>query len=580
MGDTRFRFSVKQVEAEIEQLFAELIDVTDYEGRKANQKKDAFSSRALAAYALHILAEVDPNTAAKAIVDGPDDNGIDALLFHKRQNILWLVQSKWVQDGQSPPSKGDLEKFKSGVFDLLDFTQRRERFNDKFEIKEDEIISALSSPGLKIKVVIAYTGPELSKHGRRVIQDCIDELNNNDINDGIASHEVFNLDRAFKAVTESHREEDIEVKFSLSNWGRVDEPYLAIYGQVAATDVARWWIEHKNRLFSKNIRNFIGESTVNTEIKKTLEQEPELFWYLNNGVTVLCKSIIPIGHKKDRRIGEFVAKDISVVNGAQTIGSIAALYQDSSQERREELEAAEIFIRFISLDKCLEGFGLGAEDFGLKVTRATNTQNRVEIRDFVALDPQQERLYKEFRSNGRNYHYKRTAETFIKNEKNYELEEATVTLACANEDAKLLIMAKQDLSKLWSDTSGYPYTAIFNSNVNAIQLWRQIDIKREVEKIIKDRQEHLTRGIEADLIKYGNLAILHFVFKQVKREIFSFETSERDFMEFVNFKVPKLVDVTVKKTVEYLEKNGKTSRVWMLFKNSKRINDIKKSIIC
>lgn len=572
MSNGKSTFLVKQVEAEINQLFTDLIDMSDCGTKKANHKKDAFNSRALAAYSLHILAEVSPSNAAKAIVDGYEDNGIDALLFQKKQNTLWLVQSKWIQDGQSSPKAAELRSFKDGIFDLLDFTNKIERFNYKFEAKEDEIKSAFSSPGLKIKIVVAYTGSELSKHGRGVISDCINELNDNDISTDIASIEVFNLDRAFKAVTDSHKQEDIEVRVSLSSWGRVEEPYQAIYGQINAVDVAKWWVQHKNKLFSKNIRDFIGESEVNLEIRKTIENEPELFWYFNNGITVLCKDITKADVKKDRKEGEFLAKGISVVNGAQTIGNIGALYQEYSQDEKEKLESAEIFIRFISLDKC-------PEDFGLKVTRATNTQNKVETRDFVALDSQQERLYREFRSGGRNYHYKRTAETFVKDDKNYELEEATVALACANDDINLVIAAKQELTKLWSDTSEHPYTTLFKPSVHAIQLWRQIDVKREVEKIIKNKQEKPNNQLESDLLKYGNLFVLHLVFKQSKKEAFLAETSEEKFVYYKNVELSQLVDETIRLSKEYLDKNGKSSRLWMLFNSAKISNNIKSYIL-
>lgn len=571
MSNGRSTFQVKQVEAEINRLFTDLIDMSDYEGKKANQKKDALNSRALAAYSLHTLAEVSPSKATEAIVDGYDDNGIDALLFSKKQNTLWLVQAKWIKDGQSPPKATELRSFTAGIFDLLEFNNKLERFNYKFEAKEDEIKSALNSAGLKIKIVVAYTGPELSRHCRGVIDDCIKELNDNDISNEIAYLEVFNLARAFKAVTDSHKQEDIEVRFSLSNWGRVEEPYKAIYGQINAVDVARWWVQYRNKLFSKNIRDFLGESDVNTEIGKTIENEPELFWYFNNGITVLCKDITKADVKKDRKEGEFIAKGISIVNGAQTIGCIGALYQEYSQDEKENLENAEIFIRFISLDKC-------TENFVLKVTRATNTQNKVEARDFVALDSQQERLYKEFKSGGRNYHYKRTSETSVKDDRNYELEEATVALACANSDINLVISAKQELSKLWSDTSQHPYTTLFNERVHAIQLWRQIDVKREVEYIIKDKQKQTKNQTELALLKYGNLFFLYLVFKQSKQEIFEADTSENDFCYYKKNELPKLLDETIELTKDYLNSNGKSSRLWMLFNSPKKSNDIKSFI--
>lgn len=562
-------FHIKQVESELNRLFTDLIDMSDYAEKKTNEKQLAFKSRALAAYSLHILADVVPNQAAQAVVDGYDDNGIDALLFQKRQNTLWLVQSKWIQQGNSTPKAADMRSFKDGIFDLLDFnSHKQKRFNDKFSYKEEEINSALNSPGLKLKVVISYTGSKLSSHSRTVLEDLIQELNDGD---DIASLEEFNLEKAFQAVHDQNSPEEIEVRFELSNWGRIDEPYQAFYGQINAADVGKWWVQYRNRLFSQNIREFLGNSDVNEEMVKTLENEPELFWYFNNGITVLCQEISKVGAKKDRKLGEFIAKGISIVNGAQTIGCIGALYQGSLPEIKEQLENAEISIRFISLENC-------EDNFGEKVTRATNTQNKVENRDFIALDRQQERLYKEFKTCGKKYHYKRTAETIERNDKNYELEEATVALACVNRDIKLVIMAKQELSKLWSDPLTTPYTTLFNNRVNALQLYRQIEVKREVEKLIKIRLNNPNSKTTSALLNHGNLLILHLVYQTIPKEFFESNKSEKDFDIYQKVQLPDIVKKIIDIVEDYLNTNEKPGQSWHLFRSEKKIKELKSFI--
>ena len=110
MADRVVAFRIDQVESEIKQIFTDLIDMSDYENKKTNDKNNAFNSRALAAYSLHILADVSASIAADSIVDAVDDNGIDGFLFNKKQKTLWIVQSKWIQSGQGCPNKGDLLK--------------------------------------------------------------------------------------------------------------------------------------------------------------------------------------------------------------------------------------------------------------------------------------------------------------------------------------------------------------------------------------------------------------------------------------------------------------------------------------
>jgi AIPR protein len=573
------RFLVNQVESEINRLFADVIDMVEYDGKKNNQRKDALNSRSIAAYALHILAEVGVNAAADAIVDGYDDNGIDALLFHKEQNILWLVQAKWVNDGQSPPAAKDLRSFKDGIFDLLSFDVKSNRFNPKFSLKQEDIMAALRSPGLKIKIVVAYTGPELSKNARRVLDDCLEELN--DGNGDLASLEIFDLAKAYKALTDSHEDQSIDVNVTLMDWGRLDEPYKAFYGRVRAIDAAQWWTQYRGKLFAKNIREFIGQSDVNDDIKNTLENEPALFWYLNNGVTILCENItrLDVSKGSQRKEGLFQIKGISIVNGAQTIGSIGQIYQKSSPEQREQLEQVEFFVKFVSLDGCSGEFELSSSEFGLKVTRATNTQNKVEVRDFVALDPQQERLSKEFRSNGRVYHYKRKAELFSKDEKNYELEEATIALACSSEDVNLVMLVKQDLTKVWINTSKYPYVAVFKPSVDAIRLWRQIDVKRLAESVIADADSKSQDQLRSALFRYGDLFLLTLVFKQMDKKLFSIETSEESFLNYVEQDLNKLVDNTIELASDFLDKHSKPNTRWRVFNNTSKLRELQEFVL-
>jgi len=570
MADRTTTLHINQVESEIKETFADLIDMSDYENKKTNDKKNAFNSRALAAYSLQTLADVSANIAADSIVDGVDDNGIDCFLFNPKQKTLWIVQSKWIQTGKGCPSTGDLNKFRIGIFDLLDIDKKIQKFNYKVKLKAEEIKRATRTPGLKIKIVIAYTGDKLSRHAITTLEECVEELN--DTHDDIASLEIFNLDKAYDAVIENHKQEDIELEFSLNDWGKVDEPYQAFYGQISASEVGKWWLENKNKLFAKNIRDFLGISEVNSEITKTIENEPELFWYFNNGITVLCKDITKVGIKKDRKQSDFTANGISIVNGAQTIGSIGAIYETASDEQREKLENAEVFIRFIKCD---------SESFGLKVTKATNTQNRVEVRDFVALDAEQERLRKEFKSLGKYYHYKRSADTseLDKDENNYYLEEASVTLACANDDVNLVILVKQDISKIWTDTSQAPYTNIFNSKVDALQLLRQIEIKREVENLNKNLQNDLDSKIKQDILRYGNLFFIHLVFKQVNHEIYSISYSEEKFKEYKSTQLYQILNKTLELSETFIKENGNKSRLWGLFSSSRKSNELKSFIL-
>ncbi len=136
-------------------------------------------------------------------------------------------------------------------------------------------------------------------------------------------------------------------------------------------------------LFYKNVRNPLPESNFNTQIAKTLEEQPESFWYFNNGITAISRSVPEIGNEAR----EIEITGLQVINGAQTVYTIYRKYENTSSEKREEMDRKVlIMLRLVdSSDK----------DFNFEITRYTNSQNPMVNRDFHANDEVQVRLQSE-----------------------------------------------------------------------------------------------------------------------------------------------------------------------------------------
>lgn len=561
-GDNRF--AVKQIQGEIRNLFKDLIDLSDLDGTRID-KDTALLSRGLAAYSLHLLADISPNEAAQSIVDGNGDNGIDAIFWHKNNNVLWLIQSKWIQKGSGQPEYSGVNTFATGVRNLIN--DNLDRPNIKIIKKKEEIEKAIESIGVKVKLVITHTGQELSKASRTCLENVVKDLNEND--EGAFSYEVFDKDRAYQAAIENANRLNIEAEFNLSNWGKIDEPYTAFYGHISALDLAELWLKHKNKLFAKNLRDFIGQTQANEEIIRTIKEEPTLFWYFNNGVTVLCQELQKKTKGTKRLSDDFFAKGISIINGAQTIGSIGRAYEDNPEDLEEKLEEAQVFIRLISLEKC-------SDDFGMKITKATNTQNTVESRDFVALDPTQQRLAQELKAWDKDkiYFYKRSAE-MVSNKNACTLTEATIALACFNPDLGLSVIAKKDIGEIWANTSSALYKTIFNNSVSSIQLWRTVEIYRRVENELK-LQAKESRLFDK-IATHANLFIIHLVFQSIKKQninIFNPDFKTEDYEIFL----PKIITNLTNAVYEFMEKEHPSTRLGIFFKSNNKCQELKQKI--
>lgn len=92
----------------------------------AKQHEENRLSRSLAAFAIANLANITPPQAANSIINGENDNGIDAVYFDRTNNRLWLIQAK----AGNAPNMGDNKKFCDGIRDLVH--KRFQKFNSSF----------------------------------------------------------------------------------------------------------------------------------------------------------------------------------------------------------------------------------------------------------------------------------------------------------------------------------------------------------------------------------------------------------------------------------------------------------------
>lgn len=160
------------------------------------------------------------------------------------------------------------------------------------------------------------------------------------------------------------REFTFQNRIALPEIHRVAESHL---GYISATGLLGVLADDDGNLMStvfyENVRDFQGETNVvNAEIATTLESDVRgQFPLLNNGVTIIAKSVRQIGTK-------FVIQNFQVVNGCQTCNVLWS--------KRDALdESVQVPLRLISTDD---------EDVIISIIRATNRQTEVKEEQFYA----------------------------------------------------------------------------------------------------------------------------------------------------------------------------------------------------
>jgi hypothetical protein len=554
---------VGQIKTHIKRLFDGLIDMKDQDNAGPEQREDFFATRALAAYAIHMLSGATVEASAKSIVDGGNDNGIDAIFYDETSRRLYLVQSKWIKNGSGEPENGDVKKFVAGIHDL--FNLQFDRFNANVQTLQSAIEKALDDPNTRFEVVLAYTGVNsLASPSRRDLEDLGREMNDTS---EVVFITVLSQSLLHNSLAASASGEPINLQIGLKEWGHKANPHEAFYGQVTGEQVADWWGKYRTRLFARNIRSILGETDVNAEIRLTLEHRADSFWYFNNGITIVARRAQrSMAGGTGRDFATFHCDDISVVNGAQTVGAIGKFSEMHLDRCAEVLVPVRIIVR---------GDDVG---FGDEVTKTNNRQNRIENRDFVSLDPEQSRIRSELAIDGVDYQVVR-AESVTRSTTSLDLIEATTALACASGKVRLAVQLKREIGRLWEDVSKAPYRELFNASVPGLYVWRCAQIQRRIDDALESRNKRggAPNSKRRAVATHGNRIVAALVFgalpvSDIESPNFDLEKSASSAM------VTLLVDDRLERLLLFLEAHYTNSIIPTLFKNLNKCEHLVKLV--
>lgn len=551
---------VKRIEQKVLEIYNGIIDMSDYNGKPEEEKLKALKSRSIAAYAIFMHTGASAQTCANAVTDGYQDMGIDAVYNDVETKELYFVQSKWMHDGHGSPTQGEILKFIAGFKRALnlDFIDT----NSKISSKSPDIEAALMDSDYKLHLLIVYTGNQkLSPEVKRVIDQLMNDMN--DTSDVVQYTEISQKN-LYDFISSGADASPIVIDdIDLREWGKMPEPYITFYGYISAETIAQWWIEYGNRLLAKNIRFFKGSSDANEGMVKTLNESPVDFWYYNNGIKVLCDSFSkkPI-YGDDRSVGLFTAKGVSIVNGAQTVGCIGNVYLTNP----DKVRYAKVFVQFISLEGT-------PQDYDIQVTRLSNTQNRIEGRDFAALDPEQERICRDLWMDGITYIYKGV--TKDKNSENeITIDEATVALACYSSDIKLATLAKRNFGSFFENINKAPYTTLFNENTSPILLINTVKEVRYIDNLLTEKKKSLPEKSKKQIAVHGNRFLTHIVMQLQSLRSELYKPQNEILEQDINLIFDNLIDLTLS-GIEMLYPDNYLNS---LFKNNIKCSELEKYI--
>ena len=547
----------------LKEIFYNIID--DNEFKKKSNYEDIWNSRAYTAYIVHMLGESTLELAVKNITDGYKDNGIDAIYYNEEEKKLFIIQTKLSKNRSI--ELGDLEKFIKGASRIINLNFLN--FNQKINNRKSEIENYLLNFDCKIELVIGLGNDQkISDEAKNSLEEFIKTINDND---GIINYQIINITDIYNYMANSQNSKKIIIdNFCLENYGTLkkNDENIVYYGTISAKTLGELREKFGNQLLERNIRYFKNNTDVNNGIMKVLKEEPENFYLYNNGIKIIADKIEKaIISSTERNIAILKLEGASIINGAQTTGCIHSIFKDSEYT----LENVRVHIQIISLAS-LE------KDIGKKITKLSNTQNRIETKDFAVQDPIQEHLKRDLAIDGYTYIYKQgNSEENLDQNKSCTIDEATIASGCFCDDINISTTIKGAYGSIFNDLDKAPYKTIFNPKTSPYILWNTVVIYREIQNIEKKFQKDISDNRKLISV-HANRMILHLLFYKLKKSKIDIEKSYIS-IPMPNFDLEKIYKDTLESI--YTAKNTLFVEAYpaYIFKNITKCKEIKDYIL-
>ncbi|MFE1852131.1 AIPR family protein [Streptomyces sp. NPDC059489] len=506
MNDSALPNTMRFVRNYLTHTYRPWIDLADVAHRSLQEQDTILLSRALAAQAVSMLTDCSPEQAAASVVDGPGDSGIDAIAFSKGGSEIWLVQAKWSDQGRARLAERDATVLVTGLQRLAD--QRYEGFNSRIRASINRINEALSSPRCRVHLVAALAGDA------RLLPQVEHQLALVGESFGFAGRVPVTVITLGLADFHSAARADagpapVSLSATLTDgWHRIDAPYQAYSTSVSAGEIASWYNTHGDRLLDPALRSH-STGRPDPAALSRLVTAPEEFWYLTNGITLICDRV-EAGYLSRRAPGQPLLlrlHNARVANGATVVATVA----QAVDQRPATGDLALVPVRIVCLGDAPEGFVFA-------LTQASETESSADPLDLVALDPLQQALRDEFADElHKEYVYKRGVVAPAP-DAGCTVQEAAVALACAHPDVSLTSRAGADPAYLWRPAPEGAYARLFGGRPSARQIWQRVLLLRQVRTALA----YAAAGgppRSRDLAEHGDLLIAHLVFRSIDSDL-------------------------------------------------------------
>lgn len=452
-------------------LYREIEDSVSEMARRAGLSEE----RAFAAWYAVTLLDVDEDAALEAAaLDGGEDHGVDFLFTDHMSERVILLQAHFPKNAAKAAPKSKLDSLVSllGAFGDTEAYVKAGRPDLAEAVREAE--AAL--PTYEAMVGVVSFGKASDQIRRQV-----DSLNRKANFPGWrffynSREAIYSEYEAVRGGTDNVAEDVLSFEGGryLEDFGDYGRAWI---GSVSAAELSRMYDAHKDKLFARNIRLYLGarKGGINEQIVNTAKADPGKFWALNNGITFVADTIVPTDPGKVR------LTRFSIVNGCQTTVSLC---------RAGAPKGAKVLARVVAANRAVVS----------DIVRFNNTQNAIRIWTVRASDAVQQRLQRAFGDQRIDYAPKPDNRRFRGSRTVMQLDRVAQYLACGSDT---VIEAVKEKSELFDRH----YQDIFPHDIPAEDVYLAFTLGSLADEVRQTRLQALREQKDADKTQSALLGV-------------------------------------------------------------------------
>jgi hypothetical protein len=343
------------------------------------------------------------------VTDGKYDGGIDAYFIDKSAKQIHILQSKFRANASnfasSDMTASDL--LKTDVARILRGGNTKDESGNRYN---DKILNHLVKDYQRLPDVADYTTHVVllgnnRRFSEKEVRRLIEGYQVNQL-----PHEAIYSDLLFPVVNGTYYSEPnltIEINYE----GNLQEVKHLVKADGVETTVSLFFVPtkeigrimhlYKNSILKYNPRSFLelGKNPVNREIAESIRSaNGNRFALFNNGITMVSARTKVSSDTAKRGVGQILVTNPQLINGGQTAFTLATIYAECLPRGRFDIfKGKQVMLRIITFEGKQTPSNTAARDHLIAdVSRASNSQTKVDESDRRSNDPIQLELQRHF----------------------------------------------------------------------------------------------------------------------------------------------------------------------------------------